>query len=307
MLHRASRGEKAFNATNLIIMATLAFICIYPFWYVIVLSFNDVRDTVKGGLFFWPRVFDLRSYQALFMKGDIFLAYAITITRVSVVVPLGLLLQGAAAYAISRRELKGRHLMILYFLLPMLFGAGLIPYYMVLRMLHLLDSFWIFIIPSLVGVGNLIIMKTFFQGLPEGLVEAAMIDGADHINIYLRLVIPLSLPMFAALGVFYAVGLWNDWATGAFFVSSPRLWPLQTYVQGLVQQTGVLTLILQFSSERAPETFKEGGRALAGNLVITEASLRNAAVVASTLPIILIYPWLQKYFVKGVLIGSIKE
>ena len=304
---RVSAGEKTFRLINYTVLALLGLITIYPFWYVIQAS---VTDPVNRFSIIWPRGFYYGNYWLVFNTEGIGRAYFITVMRVLAAVPLMLMVTGAAAFALTRRELKGRKIIISYYFITMFIGGGLIPFYMLLKTVGLLDNFLVFILPSVFGVWTMIIMKTSFQGLPDGLVEAALIDGASYGRIFLRIILPLSVPMIATLGLFSAVSHWNDWFVGAFFIKNPRLRPLQTFLRiAVVTQAGGGSIAYVIGSHASgdPSQFTQDPRIHMQIKKVTPESLKQAFIVVSTVPIMLVYPFLQRFFIKGVLIGSIKE
>jgi putative aldouronate transport system permease protein len=299
-------GEKIFQIFNYSFLLLLAGVTLYPFWYIAVLSFSD--PVTGTGAYFLPKDFYYANYWLVFNTGGIWRAYAITILRVAVAVPLHLLVTGGAAFALTRKEMIGRTPIILFFFLTMFFSGGLVPMYMLLMELGLIDTFWVFIFPTMFGVWAMIVMKTSFQALPEGLVEAAVIDGATYFRIFFSIIIPLSLPVFATLGLFSAVTHWNDWFTGAFYVSDPDLHPLQTFLQIRVLQGG-LSQLLTWAKQGELENLSHlhpDPEIRQKLMKLTARSIQSAYILIATVPVLLIYPWVQKYFVKGVLIGSIK-
>ena len=299
MYYRRTPSETLFRAGNYALLAFLGAVTFYPFWYLVV---NSLSDPVAGvDAMLWPKEFYWANYWIVADTPGVWRALGITVLRVATGVPLMLVVTGTAAFALTRRELLGRKIIILFFFLSIFFEVGLIPYYMVLRAFGLLNTFWVYVIPAGFSVWTMIVMKTSFQGLPDGLTEAARMDGAGYATIFFRIVVPLSLPMFAVLGLFSAVTHWNDYFTGEFFVNTePKLWPLQTFLR-VSRQNAIDILkgvILDYSNMSLLE--EEASR-------LTQRSLDMAYTVFAMLPILLVYPWLQRYFVKGVLIGSIKE
>ena len=301
MNYRRSSGEKFFAAVIIAFLVVFAFICIYPFWYLLVISLNDGRDSARGGLYFWPRVFSLENIKIILQWDVFFNSFFISVSRIIVYVPLFLFITSLAAYAMSRKEFVARNIIATYMLITMLFGGGLIPYYLVLFNLGLTNTFWVYIFPGLFSVWSMIVMRTSFYSIPESLLESARIDGASDFRLYSQFTIPLSLPMLATLALFGAVGQWNDWFAGAFFVNERRLMPLQTFVQYMLIRGGADDL--RTAAARAQMDQASVG---ANAVRFTANSLKYSAVLMASIPIILVYPFLQKYFVKGVMIGSIK-
>ena len=300
---RQSGAERIYRIGNYVFLALLAGITLYPFWFIIQSSFTDPVYKLS---FFWPKGTYYGNYWLVFNTEGIGRAYFITVLRVIVAVPLMLLVTGSAAFALTRKELKGRKIIISYYFIIMFIGGGLIPYYMLLRSIGLLDTFWVFILPTVFSVWTMIVMKTSFQTLPEGLVEAALIDGASYGKIFFRIILPLSIPMIATLGLFSAVGHWNDWFVGSFFIKDPRLRPLQTFLRFVLSSSGVAYVTSAWASGD-PSQYTQDPRIHMQLKKVTPESLKQAFIVVTTVPIVLAYPFLQRYFIKGVLIGSIKE
>lgn len=293
--------EKIFNVFNILFLFFLSIITIYPLFYIIVYSFNEGVDSLKGGLYLWPRIFTLFNYEYVLGNGAMQRAYVITIARTVLGTVLGLFVTSIVAYGFSFKELPYRKKLMLIVLIPMLFNGGIIPYYIQLSKLHLIDTFWVYVIPSAFNIWNMFVMMKFFSEIPSSLREAALMDGAGDMKIFLRIILPLSKPVFAAIGLFIAVYHWNDWYSGSFFVGTTNLLPVQTYLQRLFQADN-LGMITSNSSIIAEAAARESQTS-----TMTVTSVKMAAVVIGTLPILCVYPFVQKHFVKGMLIGSVKE
>ena len=297
---RKSTGEKIFNACNTIFMFALCLVMLYPVYYVLVLSLNEGTDSMKGGIWFWPRAFTMFNYQYVLSNGLLQNSYMITIGRTVLGTVLGLAVNALAAYTLSERNIPFKKVMMTFVLIPMLFNGGQIPYFLQLRNLGLCNTFWVFVIPGLVNVWNIFVMKRFFQDIPDSLRESARIDGATHMQTLVKIILPLSLPMLASLGLFTAVGHWNDWFSGAFYVQTNDLMPVQTYLQKLLTANNI-SMVKTNNALNAEAAFRESQTAR-----MTATSVKMAAVMVGTLPILCVYPFLQKYFVKGMLTGSVK-
>jgi putative aldouronate transport system permease protein len=298
---KANLGEKLFRVFNTVFLTFLSLVTLYPLYYIIVYSLNEGVDSMKGGLYLWPRVFTLFNYEYVLGNGVIQHAYLITILRTVLGTLLGLIVTGITAYGMSFKELPHRKELMMIILIPMLFNGGIIPYYIQLSKLQLVDTIWVYIIPSMFNIWNMFVMMKFFSDIPVSLREAAVMDGAGEIKILLKVIIPLSKPVLAAIGLFVAVYHWNDWYSGAFFVNSTRLLPVQTYLQRLFEADSLNMItsnnaIVAEAAARASQTSK-----------MTVTSIKMAAVIIGTLPILCVYPFVQKHFVKGMLIGSVKE
>ncbi|MBO9610665.1 MAG: carbohydrate ABC transporter permease [Paenibacillaceae bacterium] len=295
-----SRQDLWFDTINYALLAIVGFLTFYPFLYMLILSFNEGTDTVRGGIAFYPRAFTLANFASIFTDKLILGAYKITILKTVIGTVTSVFITGLVGYGLAEKRLPGRKWIMIYMLIPMFFSGGLIPDYLNLRNLGLINTFSVYVIPSMFVIYNCIVMKSFFQQIPEELKESMRIDGAHELRILAQLIFPISLPLIAAISLFVAVTQWNDWFRGAFFVRDLKLVPVQTYLQGMMTR--------DFTN------FFEKGRSsplIAGASVLdysstTSLSLKIAAVVGSMAPILLVYPFLQKYFTKGVLLGSIK-
>ncbi|MGB4657640.1 MAG: carbohydrate ABC transporter permease [Mobilitalea sp.] len=298
---KISVGEKIFNILNTVFLILLSLVTIYPLYYIVIYSLNEGIDSMKGGLYLLPRIITTFNYEYVLGNGAIQHAYLVTLGRTVLGTILGLAVTGITAYGFSFKELPYRKKLMLAVLIPMLFSGGLIPYYIQLTKLHLVDSFWVYIIPSMFNIWNMFVMMKFFAEIPISLREAAVVDGAGEMKILMKIILPLSKPVLAAIGLFVAVYHWNDWYSGAFYVNSTVLLPVQTYLQRLFEadNLGLITknsAIVAEAAARASQTSQ-----------MTVTSVKMAAVVIGTLPILCVYPFVQKYFVKGMLIGSVKE
>ncbi|QHW35158.1 carbohydrate ABC transporter permease [Paenibacillus rhizovicinus] len=270
-------------------MILLCLFMLYPVWYVLVNSLNDGSDALRGGIYFWPRMFSLQSYRVVLEDQSILRALWITVAKTVVGTLTHVFFTAMVAYAYSRKELIGRRIYMYLGTFTLFFSGGLIPYYLLIRDLHLLDSFLVYIIPALFSFFNLIIFLSFFREIPEGLEEAAKLDGANDLKIFIRIIIPVSMPVIATIALFTGVSQWNDYFTGVIFINDPSLQPVQTFLYRIVSESGSTQL--------------QSGSI---NRTVTMQSIKLATMVVTTLPIVLVYPFLQKYFVKGFMIGSIK-
>ena len=288
-------SQRIFNVFNVIVLALLAVITFYPFWYVLVASFHVGSDFVTGGVYFWPRDFTLENYERAFRDPRIFQSLQISLARTAIGVAVGIVFTSLVAYACTVKTLPGRVGFIFFWYFTTIFGGGLIPYFILLRNLGLNTSFWLYIIPGVFSFFNFLLMRVYFDTIPEELRESAMMDGAGHTRVLFQIYWPLSMPIIATLILFIGVGHWNDWFTAAFFQSRTELFPAATVLQRLL-------------SEASPAAMREEGQYSVQDVMrtFTPMSLRMAFVMILTMPIVALYPFLQKYFVKGVMIGAIK-
>lgn len=298
--YKNSVGDRIFNFVNYTLLAIFGFSTLYPFVYALILSFNDGYDALKGGVYFWPRVFTLDNYNKAFQNPNILGAFKISIARTVLSVVFSVFLTALLAYAISKKGLPGRKYFIFFFYFTMLFGGGLIPKYILYRNLNLINNFWIYVLPGLYSFYNAIVIKTYFDGIPDSLSEAAEIDGCNELQIFFKIMLPLSVPVLATIALFVGVGNWNDWFTGEYFVTKRELIPAATLLNKLLSEA-------TFESSIGSEGFQNINEAMVMHSNVTPESLRMTFLIIITVPILCVYPFLQKYFVKGIMIGSIKE
>lgn len=291
------RGSRTFATLNVIGMILFSFLCLYPFLFVLALSLNDGLDAQRGGIYLWPRIPSLENYKTIFANSDLLHAYLITIYRVSLGTVLSLGLTALTGFALSRRALPLRRLFGWMIFVPMYFSGGIIPYYIVLNTLGLTNKLAVYVVPALLSSFNIILMRTFMKNLPESLFESARLDGAGELSVFTRIAFPLSGPVLATIALFTAVGHWNDWFTGLVFVFEKKLWPVSTLLLNILRSSEIQTYV-------NPKFFMSSG--LTKRRVVTPESLKMAMLIVTTVPVLLIYPFLQKYFVKGVMIGSLK-
>lgn len=292
---RTSVREKTLFILNYLFIAMTVVICLYPFLNVIAYSLSSNRAILSGWVTIFPMELQTNAYQNILQKSTIWQAMQITVLVTTAGTAIGLLLTICASYALSKKRLKGRFFLTMIILFTMYFGGGIIPTFLVIKGLGLLDTVWALILPNAMNAFNFIVMRTFFQQLPESLEEAAILDGCNELQILIRIVMPLSLPIIATIGLFYAVEYWNSYFEALMYISTPEKFTLQLKLRQLI-----------FSEELNQISASAGiaGEGI-GQTVMPE-SLKAASVVVATFPIILVYPWLQRYFVKGVMLGSVK-
>lgn len=301
-MRRQSKLNK-ITASEIIIMVLLALLCItclYPFIYFIACSFNSAADTMRGGFIIWPREFTLDNYKAAFQDPKIFNAFKVSVFITLVGSVSTVTLNGLAAYALTFKELPFRNAIIMFTYASTIFSGGVVPTFILYRNLGLLDSVMIYFLPGFYSFFSIVMMRTFIEQIPISLTEAAYLDGANELKIFLKIIVPLSMPMVATQILFSAVGLWNEWHIGAFYVSDEELVPAATLLQQLLNEADMTTNI---------EALKEQGIYVDEQMAVqtvTPDSLRMTFVVICVMPILLVYPFLQKYFVKGVMVGAVK-
>jgi putative aldouronate transport system permease protein len=297
-VHKLGFSDRLMHVVIHILLVLLAFITFYPFWNAAVISLNTGADTVQGGITFWPRSFTLDNYTVVFDDKRLLNGFYISTMRTVVGTITAILMTAIFAYGMSKKELIGRKYYMIFCIITLYFSGGLIPTFLLIRSLDLMNSFWVFIIPSLISVWNMIIFITFFRGLPAGLEEAATIDGCGNWSTFFRIVIPLSGPVIATLSLFTAVFHWNEWFLPSIYISNEKLLPIQTMLQQILNSN--------IMSEQMAQLDSASQAHLSRMQTVTTRSLSMATMMVATLPIVIVYPFLQKYFVKGVLVGSLK-
>lgn len=290
---KISPREKVFDIANVIFMLVVCFVTIYPIWYTVVLSFNDGGDALKGGIFWFPRIWSFDNYRAVFKNPGIVGAYTVTIARTLIGTTTNVFFTAMVAYAFSKEWIYGRKVYLAIGTFTMFFGGGLIPFFLVLKQFQLLDTFWVYIIPTMFNFFNLLIFMSFFRTIPASLEESARMDGANDFIIFLRIIIPLSKPVLATIALFTGVWHWNDYFFGVIFVNKTQLQPIQTFLYKIIAEAGSARMAIS-----APIGLSKSN--------VTSNSIKFATMVVTTLPIVIVYPFLQKYFVKGVMLGAVK-
>lgn len=291
---RATAEDRLISLLVGLIMAFVFAVTLYPFWYSIVLSFNEGTDALRGGIYLWPRKFTLDNYAAVFGIEYVTGAFFVTVARTLLGTVVAVGFTGLFAYACSHNRLMFRKFYITAMIIVMYFSGGLIPQYMLLKALGLMNSFWVYIIPNLFSAFNAVIMMNFFREIPASLEEAAHLDGANDLRIFFQIVLPVSMPLIATMALYSGVWHWNTWTDSAFFITNKGLKTLSNVMISLINQ-----------SESAAQTVF--GQINQREITYTSMTLRPAAMVICVVPVVIVYPFLQKYFVKGVMIGSIKE
>src|SRR5690606_8557217 len=294
------RKWSLFSIINYSLLALFAFTTLYPFIYILAYSLSDGVEAMKNTIYFLPKGFTFENYITIFKDTKFLGAYQITILRTLIGTVLHVFLSALFAYALTRKNLPGRSFFTFFIFIPTLFSGGLIPTFVLYRDLGLINSFWVYVIPFLYSFFHIIILRTFFQQIPSSLEESAKMDGCGDFQIFMRIIMPLSIPVLATIGLFNGVFHWNDWFTGTYFVTSKELLPVQTLLNNLLNESQALADAAKRASEIGTST------GLVNASQTTPESLRMATLMIATLPILCLYPFLQKYFVKGVMIGSIK-
>ncbi|MFK7693287.1 carbohydrate ABC transporter permease [Paenibacillus sp. HJGM_3] len=281
-----------FDAFNYLLLGLVGLICVLPFLYVVGGSFASDAELTQRAVFLIPEAFTLSAYKFIFSTDTILRSIWVSIYVTVVGTVVNLFFTLTMAYALARRGLMGRTTILNLVVFTIVFSGGMIPTYLVVRELHLLDTYWALMLPGAISAFNMIIVKNFFQELPAELEEAARIDGCTDLGLLWRIVLPLSKPVIATFALFYAVGHWNNFFAALLYINDPSKWPLQV----------MLRQIVLLSQAAAGDI-----RAMDPSFVKPpEQSIKMAVIVVGTIPILLVYPFLQKHFAKGILIGSVK-
>lgn len=288
-MHRTSLAGKIFDTSNLLFLTVVAIVTVYPFWDTLVVSVIPLEEYLSSSIHLFPKSVTFEAYAYLFSMKELWTSYGVTLFVTVVGTALNMALTVMAAYALSKPQLKGHRLIMFLFVFTMMFSGGIIPTYLVVKNLGMMNTVWALIIPSAINTYNLIIMKNFFSTLPEGLIDAARIDGCNDMTVLVKIVIPLSMPAISTITLFYAVSRWNEFFNAIFFISDKNLWPLQLFLRSML-----------FENE---SSYSGGG----DSLFLLGPSIKMATVMAASIPVMLIYPFFQKYFINGVLIGGVKE
>ena len=293
-----SRGDITFNIVAGAIMVLVAFVMLYPFLNVLAISLNDAYDSAAGGITIFPRKFSLASFASVFQYDNLLNSFLVSVARTIATTALSLVITAAAGFALTKTKMPGYKPIYYFFVISMFLPVLLMPTFILYRDLGLYNNFLVYILPGLVWTYNIILFRTYIIQLPDGLLEAASIDGASDLQIFFKIVLPLSKPILATIGLFVAVREWNAWQDTLYYVTNEKLYTLQYVLQQVIKQAEA-TAIAAASSE---------GSSLARNLgsTVTPNSIRMAITIVATLPIVCVYPFLQKYFVKGTMIGAVK-
>ena len=298
-MHYESATYKIFKIINGILLCVIVFIMIFPYLNVLAYAFNDSVDSQLGGITLFPRKFTLDNFRILFKNPDLPNAIIVSILRVSIGTIFALIVQYSCAYAFTLKDLKGKKYFLIFLMIPMYFGGGLIPVYLLYSKMGLINNFLVYVLPVSFSLYNMVIIRTYLYTIPDSLRESAMLDGANEIVILAKIYVPMSLPIIAVMALWTAVGYWNDWTTTLYFVTNHKLYTLQYILMRILKEGEEIARMVQESLMQ--------GRGAVVRARVTPQAIRNAEIIFTTLPIVILYPFLQKYFVKGVTLGAVKE
>lgn len=301
-LKNEGRAYAVFKIFNGLFMLGIILITLVPYLNVLAKSLNDGIDSMRGGVGLIPRVFTFENYRVLLADETIYRAFFVTIAKVSCVVAGSVLVQFMAAYALSRQNLWGLKAVNIFFLIPTYISGGLIPSYVLFSKLGLLDNFWVYVLPMLWNFYNVIIIRSYMQSnIPDGIIDASRIDGASEWTLFSRIIMPLCKPIVATIVLWTAVASWNEWTQTLYYVTNPNLYTLQYKLMQTLKESERIIGLIQ-------EALKTGDNVekIASRMHVTSETMQAAQIIVVTIPIIITYPFLQKYFVKGVTLGSVK-
>ena len=288
---RKNREDIIIDIVIYFLCAIIMFVTIYPFYYILVISFNEGVDASLGGIYWWPRKLTIDNYQKFFSDIKWLRGLGITVLRTVLGTLAGVLFTTLVAYGLSFKELINRKLYMVIIIISMYFSGGIIPYYTLLKELHLIDTFAVYVIPGALNTFFILVGLSFFADIPASLRESAKIDGASEWKVFRRIILPISTPFIATSILFVGVGHWNNWYDSAFFVRSKNLKTLSYLMMEVINSTQVSAISQQFGASANTTT----------------VSIQTAAMIIATLPIICVYPFLQRFFVTGIMVGSVKE
>ena len=289
---KRTMGERVGHGIIIFLLTLFAFACIYPFWHVLMYSISDSREAMTGGLFLVPRSPPFLSYSMIFKTRQIYVAYSNTILRTLFGTLLSVLLTALTAFPLSLKRMRGRQFFSMMIFFTMLFNGGLIPTFLVVQDLGLLDTFLALILPNAMSAYNMFILRNYFQQLPESLEESAYIDGANPFIVLFRIILPISAPSLAAVAMFYGIANWNSYLDCLLYTNSDELQVLQIYLRNLLASAGAMDSIAGVAGSDANR--------------LTEETVKMTTIAVSVIPILVVYPFLQRYYTKGITVGAVK-
>lgn len=299
MLGKSHFKDRTFDIFNYTFLIIVMVVTLYPFLNVLAISFNESTDTVRGGIYIWPREFTFNNYIEIAKYDNLITGFVNSVLRTVIGTILGVFASAMVAFTLSRSDFQGRKFVSTFIVLTMYFSGGLIPGYMLIRDLHLMNTFWVYILPGLVNAFNIIIIRSFIDGLPFSLQESAKMDGANDFTIFYRVILPLCKPVLATIGLFVAVGQWNSWFDTYLYNSmSEDLTTLQYELMKILENTSM--------SGSADANDMRNTNPDQANQVSPE-SIKMAITMVTVIPIVLVYPFVQRYFIQGMTLGAVKQ
>ncbi len=296
---KESIGHKIFNVFNIAIMVFLCIIMVYPYLNQLAIAFNDALDTSVGGISIFPRKFTLDNFKSVLSNENVYRGAMVSIFRVVVGTLLALIVTYSAAFALSDNNLKGRKAINWYLSIPMYVSAGTIPIYILFRYLGLMNNYLVYVLPGMFSFYNMLIIRSFIEGLPKALQEAAKVDGANDLIVMIKIILPISMPVVATVVLWVAVGHWNNWMTTLYYITKPKMYTLQYVMMQIIKQAEAVQAMAADAALTGMDTGKE--------INVTPESIQSAVLIVATAPILVVYPFLQRYFMSGITLGAVKE
>lgn len=301
-MRNEGKGYAVFSVINILCMFIVILLTVVPYLNVLAKALNDGTDSLRGGITIFPRVFTLENFKILLKDSDMYMAAMITVLRVVILVVSSVLVQFMTAYTLSRKNLWGMKAVNVFFLIPMFVSGELIPQYVLFSKMHLLNNFWVYVLPGIFSFYNVMLIRSYISSsISDEIIEAARIDGSGEGRILLQFIIPLSKPILATIALWTAVNAWNDWTTTMYYITDSSLYTLQYKLMQTIKETERITELIQSAIEHGQNVEQ-----LMKSMTVTTESVQAAQIIIVTLPIICVYPFLQKYFVKGITLGSVK-
>ncbi|SFF16959.1 putative aldouronate transport system permease protein [Paenibacillus catalpae] len=296
---KESRRDKIFLVLNYMFVFLAFLVVFYPLIYIVSASISNPKLVGSGEMWLWPKGITFDGYARVFQNSNIWTGYGNTILYTVVGTAINLAVTLPAAYALSRKDFTGRHFFMGLFMVTMFFGGGLVPTYLLVKELHLINTIWAIVLPSAASIWNIIVARTFFQSsLPRELQEAAQIDGCTNLRLFMKIILPLSMPIIAVMALFYGVGNWNSYFSALIYLNEAAKYPLQLVLRQI--------LVLQETAAQGSGAMDSSTASALNSKAEIAALVKYAVIIVATVPVIAIYPFLQRYFVQGVMIGSVK-
>ena len=285
-------GERTFETINLIVLIIIGALMLFPFLNMAAKSFSSENAILTGKVLFWPVGFQTGTYKYVMRQAQFWNSFKVSVMITLMGTAGAMIISCLTAYPLSKTWLYGRKPLLLLFVFTMLFGGGMVPSYLLMRSLGLINTIWVLFVPAMLSVYNMILLKNFFEDIPDSIEESAELDGAGSLRILVSIVLPMSLPAIATIGLFYAVGFWDNYMSGLLYITKPELKPLQQYLYEIVTESINVDETLSMDAQE--------------NAALNTDAIRSATIMLACVPIMCVYPFLQKYFVKGMRVGSVK-
>ncbi len=285
-------GERTFETINLIVLIIIGALMLFPFLNMAAKSFSSENAILTGKVLFWPVGFQTGTYKYVMRQAQFWNSFKVSVMITLMGTAGAMIISCLTAYPLSKTWLYGRKPLLLLFVFTMLFGGGMVPSYLLMRSLGLINTIWVLFVPAMLSVYNMILLKNFFEDIPDSIEESAELDGAGSLRILVSIVLPMSLPAIATIGLFYAVGFWDNYMSGLLYITKPDLKPLQQYLYEIVTESINVDETLSMDAQE--------------NAALNTDAIRSATIMLACVPIMCVYPFLQKYFVKGMRVGSVK-